>query len=136
MYKFFENNNNIRNKNYSYSYSSQNVLINQNGKIFKGEHKNFRDSAGHINDSRLRTIGNKSIEEHYDSEAFRFVSVLGLQFGAILAVHPKPHFSIDRHYQLEFSFWMPLRQSDSSLWEDSLRYLEVFCIHALIWTFA
>ena len=59
-------NNNGQNKNYSYSYSSSNVLINQNGKILKGEQKNFRDSKGHINESHSRTINNKTIKESYD----------------------------------------------------------------------
>lgn len=59
-------NNNGQNKNYSYSYSSSNVFINQNGKILKGEQKNFRDNKGHINESRSRTINNTTIEESYD----------------------------------------------------------------------
>lgn len=61
-------NNNIDNhkSNFSYSYSSNNMYINQNGKIIKGQQQQFKDSNGNIKDKFSRTIDNKTIEEKTD----------------------------------------------------------------------
>tara|TARA_B100001094_G_C18036221_1_gene722673 strand:+ start:112 stop:534 length:423 start_codon:yes stop_codon:yes gene_type:complete len=61
-------NNNIDNhkSNFSYSYSSNNMYINQNGKIIKGQQQQFKDSNGNIKDKFSRTIDNKTIVEKTD----------------------------------------------------------------------